>query len=88
MKKVWLDEGWPDPVPRALTIALTNGLRKVFVDVRIQDGEVWAFASSDSVAAGRWLEAMKLWETPGGPDLVREKFKEGLWVATTTETAQ
>ena len=87
-KKVWLEDGWPGLVPRALTIALTDGLRKVFVDVRVQDGEPWAFAASDAVVAGRWLEAMKLWEAPNGSQLVREKFGEGLWVQSTAKEAK
>ena len=78
-KKVWLEGGWPDVVPRALTVALTDGLRKVFIDIRVQDGEPWAFAASDAVVAGRWLEAMKLWETPDGSTLVRARFGDGLW---------
>ena len=85
LKKVWLEDGWPNPVPRALTVALTDGVRKVYVDIRIQEGEPWAFATSDPVAAGRWLEAMKLWTTPNGPAVVRAKFAGGLWVSSSEE---
>ena len=88
LKKVWLEDGWPDPIPRALTLALTDGVRKVYVDIRIQEGEPWAFAASDPVAAGRWLEAMKLWTTPDGPNIVRRKFAGGLWSTPSEEGAQ
>ena len=79
-KKVWLGDSWPDPMPRALTLAFSDGLRDLFVDIRLDGGEPWAYAASDAAAAGRWLEAMKLWETPGGPERVRSKFSGGLWV--------
>jgi len=78
-KKIWLDAGWPSPFPRSLTVALTDGIHKVFIDIRMNDGEPWAFAASDPVAGGRWLEAMKLWETPDGPARVRKKYPDGLW---------
>ena len=80
-KKVWLGADWPDPVPRAMTVGLSDGLRSLYVDIRLDDGEPWAYASSDAMVAGRWLEAMKLWETPGGPSRVRAKFDGGLWAA-------
>jgi hypothetical protein len=78
-KKIWLENGWPEPFPRSLTVGMTDGVHKVFVDIRLNDGEPWAFASSDSIAGGRWIEAMKLWETPNGPARVREKYADGLW---------
>ena len=80
-KKVWLENGWPEPFPRALTVALTDSVHSVYVDIRLNEGETWAFAASDATAGGRWLEAMKLWETPGGPERVREKYADGLWVS-------
>jgi hypothetical protein len=78
-KKIWLKDGWPEPFPRSLTVAITDGVNKLFVDVRLSEGEPWAFAASDPIAGGRWLQAMKLWETPNGPERVREKYSEGLW---------
>ena len=87
-KKVWLGDAWPDPVPRAMTLAFSDGLHELYVDIRIDEGEPWAYTASDAVAAGRWLEAMKLWETPDGPQRVRTKFGGGLWVEGSQENGQ
>jgi hypothetical protein len=88
LKKVWMGRAWPDPLPRAFTIGLSNGIRNVYIDIRLEDGEPWAYASSDAGVAGRWLEAMKLWETPNGPQRVNQRFKNGLWSVAPTGDSQ
>ena len=76
--KVLLDE-WPTPIPKTMTVGLTDGVQRVFIDIKSNNGEAWAFATSDSDAAGRWLQATQLLGTPDGEAAVRDRYAEGLW---------
>jgi hypothetical protein len=76
--KVLIDE-WPTPLPKTMSVGLTDGVNRVFIDIKSNNGEPWAFASSDSQAAGRWIEATQLLETPDGEKTIRERYAEGLW---------
>ena len=78
-QKVLIADGWPTPLPRTMTVGLTDGVHHVFIDIKVQDGEAWAFATSDATAAGRWVQATQLLATPGGEEVVRERYREGLW---------
>jgi hypothetical protein len=76
--KVLIDE-WPTPLPKTMSVGLTDGVHRVFIDIKPNDGEAWAFATSDPEAAGRWLQATQLLETPGGEEAVRQRYGQGLW---------
>ena len=58
---------------------LTDGVHRVFIDIKPNNGEAWAFATSDPEAADRWLQATQLLGTPGGEEAVRQRYAKGLW---------
>jgi len=74
---VLLEGGWPDPMPRALVLGATDGLRRVYIDVKLEKGEPWCFASSDAKVAARWVNAALA--LAGGADALPPQFDGGLW---------
>lgn len=74
-----LVDGWPTPLPKTMSVGLTDGVHRVFIDIKPNNGEAWAFATSDPEAADRWLKATQLLGTPGGEEAVRQRYAKGLW---------
>lgn len=85
-RKVLIDT-WPHPFSKTLTLGLAQGHRKVFIDIKLTDGEPWVFATSDPLAGGRWLRAYSLMGAPNAEQAISTMFPDGLW-ATTQPTPQ
>jgi hypothetical protein len=79
VRKVLLEDGWPVPLSRTLTLGLRQGQRSVFIDIKTDNGEPWAYAASDSVAGGRMLRAMELMGSSNSEDQLQAMFERGLW---------
>jgi len=84
-KKVVLSQ-WPSVIGSTLTVGLSSGSRRVFIDIRQSNDEQWAYATSDPVAGGHWVQAMNIAHAPNAEDRIRERFADGLW-AEPKETA-
>jgi hypothetical protein len=82
-RKVLLD-AWPVPLTKTLTLGLSMGQRKVFIDIKINDGEPWVFATSDALAGGRWIQALSLHDTPNAEQRIRALYPDGLWAQPET----
>ena len=82
-RKVLLDT-WPVPLTKTLTLGLSMGQRKVFIDIKVNDGEPWVFATSDTLAGGRWLQALSLHDTPDAEQRIRGLYPDGLWARPET----
>jgi hypothetical protein len=63
-------------------LGLKQGNRKVFIDIKITDGEPWVFATSDTVAGGRWMAAAALADTPDAEQRIGALYPDGLWAKT------
>lgn len=79
VRKVLLEDGWPEPLSRTLTVGLRQGQRKVFIDIKGDNGEPWAYAASDQVAGGRMLRALDLMDSEQGEEQFRALLEQGLW---------
>jgi hypothetical protein len=79
VRKVLLEDGWPEPLSRTLTLGLRQGQRRVFIDIKTDNGEPWAYAASDPVAGGRMLRAMELMGSSNSEDQLQAMFERGLW---------
>jgi hypothetical protein len=79
VRKVLLEDGWPEPLSRTLTVGLRQGQRKVFIDIKGDNGEPWAYAASDQVAGGRMLRALDLLGSEQGEEQLRAMLERGLW---------
>jgi hypothetical protein len=80
-RKVLVDD-WPQSFTKTLTLGLKQGNRKVFIDIKITDGEPWVFATSDTVAGGRWMAAAALADTPDAEQRIGALYPDGLWAKT------
>jgi len=86
VRKVLLEDGWPTPLSRTLTLGLRQGQRVVFIDIKIDNGEPWAYATSDQVAGGRMLRAMELMGSEHSEAQLRAMLDRGLWATDTDGT--
>ena len=77
-RKVLVD-GWPSPLTKTLTLGLSQGRRRVFLDIKLTDGEPWVFATSDALAGGRWIKALALFDLPDAEARIRSMYPDGLW---------
>jgi len=77
-KKVVLSK-WPSVIGSTLTVGLSSGSRRVFIDIRQSKDEQWTYATSDPVAGGHWVQAMNIAHTPDAEGRIRERFSDGLW---------
>lgn len=84
-RKVLIDS-WPHPFSKTLTLGLSQGHRKVFIDIKITDGEPWVFATSDSLAGGRWLSAYAKMDSPNAEETIKAMFPSGLWATEEADT--
>ena len=69
----------PEPLSRTLTVGLRQGHRVVFIDIKTDNGEPWAYATSDQVAGGRMLRAMELMGSEHSKEQLRVMLERGLW---------
>ena len=79
-RKVLLPEGWPVPFSKTLTLGLRQGDRTAFLDIKLEDGQPWAYATSDVLVGDRWIRAMKTLAAGQGERLA-EQYPDGLWAA-------
>jgi hypothetical protein len=77
-------ESWPVPMSKTLTVGMSSGNKRVFIDIQPMNGEAWAYAASDKVAGGAWVKAMNLARAPDAEALIRERFPDGLWATEQT----
>ena len=76
--KLVLDE-WPAVVSTTLTVSFVSGTKRVFIDIKQTGDEQWAYATSDAVAGGHWIQAMNMASAPNAEARIRERFADGLW---------
>ena len=79
-KKVLLSDGWPDPMPKTLTLALRQGDRTAFIDIRSDAGQPWAYAASDARVGDRVLKSWVAFQSGKVDDLSR-RYPDGLWAS-------
>ncbi len=82
-RKVLLNE-WPEPMSKTLTVGMSSGNKRVFIDIQPMDDGAWAYATSDELAGGAWLKAMHLVSAPNAEALVQARFPYGLWAEEKT----
>ena len=70
---------WPEAIGTTLTVGLSSGSRRVFVDIKQSGNEQWSYATSDPVAGGHWIQAMNLADTLNAEKTIRNRFPNGLW---------
>jgi hypothetical protein len=70
----------PEHLPRRLVVGAADGGAKVFISIRSQEGEPWAFITNDVDRAERLIQAALWWELADDRSEVRlrELFGEGL----------
>ena len=85
-KKVLLSDGWPEPMPKTVTVALRQGDRTAFIDIRNDAGQPWAYAASDARVGDRILRSWVAFEA-GKADELSGRYPDGLW-ASAAENAQ
>lgn len=81
-RKVLLDS-WPEPMSKTLTVGMSSGNKRVYIDVQPMNGSAWAYATSDDLAGGAWVKAMNLAGAPNAEALVQARFPYGLWAEET-----
>jgi len=85
LKKVLLEDGWPTPFPKTLTLGLRQGDRTAFLDIKVENDVPWAYAASDLLVGGRWVRAMDLF-TSGQSAVLPNQYPDGLWATEPGET--
>ena len=76
--KLVLDE-WPTAISTTLTVSLSSGSKRVFIDIKQTGNEQWSYATSDPVAGGHWIQAMHMATLPDAEARIRKRFTDGLW---------
>jgi len=65
----WLDiRELPTLAPHPMTLAASDGVHDVYVDIKTQKDGHWAWASNDPERAGRLLDAARIYAEAGGGD--------------------
>lgn len=82
-RKVLL-ETWPNPMAKTLTVGMSSGNKRVFIDIQPMNDGPWAYATSDELAGGAWVKAMQLAGAPDAEALVQARFPYGLWADEAT----
>ena len=75
-QKMFLAEGWPDPMPKTLTFAVRAGDRTAFIDIKHDKGRPWAYATSDVFVGDRLLRS---WVSHKDGKPVANRYPDGLW---------
>ncbi len=84
-RKVLLTEGWPTPFSKTLTLGLRQGDRTAFIDIKLEDGQPWAYATSDVLLGDRWIRGMKALASGQG-DRLKQQYPDGLWAVGKEDT--
>lgn len=85
IKKVLLEDGWPTPLPKTLTLGLRQGDRTAFLDIKMENDVPWAYAASDLLVGGRWVRGMDLFAS-GKAEALPKLYPDGLWASEPVET--
>ncbi len=75
-QKMFLAGGWPDPMPKTLTLAVRQGDRTAFIDIKHDKGQPWAYATSDLLVGDRLLRS---WVSHKDGKPVTNRYPDGLW---------
>jgi len=78
---VLLETKWPESVMRSMVIGATDGNFHIYLNLKIEAGHPWVYASNDAHSGARWLKAAELMKDAGperGPERVQEVLGVGL----------
>lgn len=79
-RKILLSDGWPRLITKTITIGLRQGDRTAFIDIKMVDGEPWAYATSNELVGDRLLRAWMAQVSDRGQDL-SERYPNGVWAS-------
>ena len=75
-QKMLLSDGWPAPMPKTLTLAVRQGDRTAFIDIKHDKGQPWAYATTDLLIGDRLLRA---WVAHNDGKPLTNRYPDGLW---------